>query len=186
MEVYTITKEQILEGHGAACNEWKKKIEDWFPEAFERVIQKGQVYKSLDNDFIFMLTNFNSNDVEGYGFLQSGKWFDRNWSVADPEGFFDRYRKATREEWFEVLQREAEKRGFKVGGYFIEPKNIYDETEREICGELQFYKKRNDLLCFDKTKSFIFIQGVWGTVVKKRIPTQEEIDMVLDYLKNKK
>ena len=187
MEEYIITKEQILEGHGAACNVWKKKIENWFPDVFKRVIQKGKVYKSLDNDFIFLLTDYNSTDVEGYGFLQSGNWFDRSWNVTKPKEFFNKYREATEEEWFEVLQREAKRRGFKVGGYFIEPKNMisYDGLEREVCGKLRFYNG-NDLLSFDKTPSLIFKQGVWGTVVKKHIPTQEEIDMVLDYLKNKK
>lgn len=187
MEVYNITKEQILEGHDAACNEWKKKIENWFPDVFKHVIQKGKVYKSLDNDFIFLLTDYNSTDVEGYGFLQSGNWFDRSWNVTNTKGFFSNYREATKEEWFEALKREAERRGFKVGGYFIEPKNMisYYGLEREIRGELQFHNS-NDLLKFDKTSSLIFNQGVWGTVVNKRIPTQEEIDMVLDYLKNKK
>ena len=48
MEVYTITKEQILEGHGAACNEWKKKIESWFPDVFKHEIQKGASENGLD------------------------------------------------------------------------------------------------------------------------------------------
>lgn len=187
MEVHTITKEQILEGHGAACNEWKKKIESWFPDVFKHEIQKGKVYKSLCDDFIFFLTDYNSTDVEGYGFSSNGTWFDRSWDVTNPKEFFNNYREATEEEWFEVLQSEAKRRGFKVGGYFIEPKNMisYYGLEREIRGELQFHNS-NDLLKFDKTSSLIFNQGVWGTVVNKRIPTQEEIDMVLDYLKNKK
>lgn len=187
MEVYTITKEQILEGHGAACNEWKKKIEGWFPDVFKHEIQKGKVYKSLHDDFIFLLTDYNSTDVEGYGFLQSGKWFDRSWNVTNTKGFFSNYREATKEEWFEVLQREAKRRGFIVGERFIEPKNMfsYDGLKREIRGVLRFYNC-NDLLSFDKTPSLIFKQGMWGTVVKKRIPTQEEIDLVLGYLNNLK
>lgn len=187
MEVYNITKEQILEGHGAACNEWKKKIENWFPDVFKREIQKDKVYKSLDNDFIFMLTDFNSNDVEGYGFLFNGTWFDRSWNVTNTKGFFSNYREATKEEWFDVLQREAKRRGFIVGERFIEPKNMfsYDGIEREIKGKLEYYND-NECLCFSKTSSLIFKQGMWGTVVKKRIPTQEEIDLVLGYLNNKK
>lgn len=187
MEVYTITKEQILEGHGAACNEWKKKIESWFPDVFKHEIQKGKVYKSLHNDFIFFLTDYNSTHVEGYGFSSNGEWFDRSWNVTNTKELFNNYREATKEEWFEVLQREAKRRGFIVGERFIEPKNMfsYDGIEREIKGKLQYYND-NECLCFSKTSSLIFKQGVWGTVVNKRIPTQEEIDMVLKYLKNKK
>ena len=162
MEVYTITKEQILEGHGAACNEWKKKIEGWFPDVFKHEIQKGKVYKSLFDDFIFFLTDYNSTDVEGQGFHHSGKWFDRSWNVTNTKGFFNFYREATKEEWFEVLQREAKRRGFIVGERFIESKNMFsnDGIEREIKGKLQYYND-NECLCFSKTSSLIFKQGVW-------------------------
>ena len=44
----------------------------------------------------------------------------------------------------------------------------------------------DETLCFSETPSLIFKQGMWGTVVNKRVPTQEEIDLVLEYLNNKK
>ena len=31
----------------------------------------------------------------------------------------------------------------------------------------------------------IFYNGIWSEIVKEEIPTQKEIDRVLDYLKNK-
>ena len=45
MKTFTITEEQVKEAYNAACNEWKTKIKDWFPEAFENKLEVGRIYK---------------------------------------------------------------------------------------------------------------------------------------------
>lgn len=175
MKTFTITEEQVKEAYNAACNEWKSKIKDWFPEAFEKQLKVGKVYKypSLGEKFMFKFNGFGANN---YGFTTIGEWSN---DLGVWKNEVNLYEEATKEEWLEALKEEARKRGFKKGvkynyvdkPYFI--KTFQDELDLAISADL--------VDCID----IILKNGVWAEVIKEEIPTQEEIDRVLDYLKNK-
>ena len=89
------------------------------------------------------------------------------------------YEEATKEEWFEALKEEARKRGFKKGVKY----NYVDKHYLIKTFQDELYLCRSVDLVDDG--NFIFEDGVWAEVIKEEIPTQEEIDRVLDYLKTK-
>ena len=175
MKTFTITEEQIKE-----LSKWKhgkRLMQDWFPEAFEKQLEVGKVYKylSLGEKFMFKFNgDFGINSC--YGFDINGEWSNelRVWKSD-----VHLYEEATKEEWLEALKNEARKRGFKKGvkyNYVDKPyliKTFQDELDLAISADL--------VDCID----IILKNGVWAEVIKEEIPTQEEIDRVLDYLKNK-
>ena len=173
MKTFTITKEQIEE-----LSKWKhgkRLMQDWFPEAFEKQLEVGKVYKypSLGEKFMFKFNGFEANN---YGFTTIGKWSDY---LGVYENEVHLYEEATEEEWLEALKEEARKRGFKKGvkyNYSDKPYLIKIFKDKLHLGDLA------DLV---DDYNFILEDGVWAQVIKEEIPTQEEIDRVLDYLKTK-
>ena len=174
MKTFTITKEQIEE-----LSKWKhgkRLMQDWFPEAFEKQLEVGKVYKypSLgEGKFMF---KFNRFGADNYGFASNGEWRNdlRVWKYD-----VNLYEEATKEEWFEALKEEARKRGFKKGvkyNYIDKPYLIKTFKDKLHLGDIA-----------DLVDDFnnILRDGIWAEVIKEEIPTQEEIDRVLDYLKNK-
>ena len=173
MKTFTITKEQIEE-----LSKWKhgkRLMQDWFPEAFEKQLEVGKVYKypSLSEKFMF---KFNGFGADNYGFTTTGEWSD---GLGVWENEVNLYEEATKEEWLEVLKNEARKRGFKKGvkyNYADKPYLIKTfEDELYLCRSLDLVDG-GDIILRD---------GIWAEVIKEEIPTQEEIDRVLDYLKTK-
>ena len=173
MKTFTITKEQIEE-----LSKWKhgkRLMQDWFPEAFEKQLEVGKVYKypSLGEKFMFKFNGFEANN---YGFTTIGEWCN-DLGVWKDEVHL--YKEATKEEWLEALKEEARKRGFKKGvkyNYLDKPYLIKTfEDELYLCRSLDLVDG-GDIILYD---------GVWAEVIKEEIPTQEEIDRVLDYLKTK-
>ena len=173
MKTFTITKEQIEE-----LSKWKhgkRLMQDWFPEAFEKQLEVGKVYKypSIGEKFMF---KFNGFGADNYGFSTIGEWSN---DLGVWKNEVNLYEEATKEEWLEALKEEAKRRGFKKGvkynrvdkPYLI--KTFKDELELGI--EADLVDGINIILKY----------GVWAEVIKEQIPTQEEIDRVLDYLKNK-
>ena len=174
MKTFTITEEQIKE-----LSKWKhgkRLMQDWFPEAFEKQLEVGKVYKypSL-GEGIFMF-KFNRFGADNYGFASNGEWRNdlRVWKYD-----VNLYEEATKEEWLKALKEEARKRGFKKGvkyKYADKPYLIKIFKDKLHLGGIA-----------DLVDDFnnILRDGVWAEVIKEEIPTQEEIDRVLDYLKNK-
>lgn len=173
MKTFTITKEQVKE-----LSKWKhgkRLMQDWFPEAFEKQLEVGKVYKypNLGEKFMFKFNRFGANN---YGFSTIGEWSN---DLGVWENEVNLYEEATKEEWLEALKEEAKRRGFKKGvkyNYVHDPsliKTFKDELELGITVDL--------VDCID----IILRDGVWAEVIKEEIPTQEEIDKVLDYLKTK-
>lgn len=173
MKTFTITEEQIEE-----LSKWKhgkRLMQDWFPEAFEKQLEVGKVYKypSLSEKFMF---KFNGFGADNYGFTTTGEWSNDLGVWKDEVNL---YKEATKEEWLKALKEEAKRRGFKKGvkyNYADKPyliKTFQDELDLAISADL--------VDCID----IILRDGVWAEVIKEEIPTQEEIDRVLDYLKNK-
>ena len=183
MKTFTITEEQVKEAYNAACNEWKAKIKDWFPEAFEKKLEVGKVYKypSLGEKFMFKFNGFGANN---YGFSTIGEWSD---DLGAWEEEINDYQEATEEEWLEALKKEAKRRGFIEGIKFNCP---YSEKVETLGNTLDYEFTGHDSEKFgkclrDNMGYVIFYNGIWSEIVKEEIPTQKEIDRVLDYLKNK-
>ena len=156
MKTFTITEEQVKEAYNAACNEWKAKIKDWFPEAFEKQLEVGKVYKypSLGEKFMFKFNGFGANN---YGFSTIGEWSN---DLGVYENEVNLYQEATKEEWLEALKKEARKRGFKKGvKYNYANKPYLIKTFKD---ELDLGGKVDLVDCID----IILRDGVWAEVVK--------------------
>ena len=176
MKTFTITEEQIKE-----LSKWKhgkRLMQDWFPEAFEKQLEIGKVYKYMSfnqGKFMFKFNgDFGINSC--YGFDINGEWSNelRVWKSD-----VHLYKEATKEEWLKALKEEAKRRGFKKGvkyNYADKPYLIKRFKDELHLG--------NSAYLFDDC-DVILEHGIWAEVIKEGIPTQEEIDRVLDYLKNK-
>ena len=176
MKTFTITEEQIKE-----LSKWKhgkRLMQDWFPEAFEKQLEVGKVYKYMSfnqGKFMFKFNgDFGINSC--YGFDINGEWSNdlRVWKSD-----VHLYEEATKEEWLEALKEEAKRRGFKKGvkyNYVDKPYLIKIFKDKLYLGSIEDLVDGGDI---------ILTNGTWAEVIKEEIPTQEEIDRVLDYLKNK-
>jgi hypothetical protein len=176
MKTFTITEEQIKE-----LSKWKhgkRLMQDWFPEVFEKQLEIGKVYKYMSfnqGKFMFKFNgDFGINSC--YGFDINGEWSNelRVWKSD-----VHLYEEATKEEWLEALKEEVKRRGFKKGvkyNYADKPYLIKRFKDELHLG--------NSAYLFDDC-DIILEDGIWAEVIKEEIPTQEEIDKVLDYLKNK-
>ena len=186
MKTFTITEEQVKEAYNAACNEWKAKIKDWFLEAFEKQLEVGKVYKypSFRGGKFMFKFNGEFGDRITYGFNSNGKWCNE---LGICEREIKNYQEATEEEWLEALKKEAKRRGFIEGIKFNCP---YSEKVETLGNTLDYEFTGHDSEKFgkclrDNMGYVIFYNGIWSEIVKEEIPTQKEIDRVLDYLKNK-
>ena len=178
MKTFTITEEQVKEAYNAACNEWKAKIKDWFPEAFEKQLRVGRIYKDPNFRGGKFMFKFNGEFGERitYGFNANGEWCNE---LGIRERQINDYEEATKEEWLEALKEEAKRRGFKKGvkyNYVDKPYLIKMFKDELDLGNSVDLVDGGDIILED---------GVWAEVIKEEKPTQEEIDRVLDYLKNK-
>ena len=175
MKTFTITEEQIKE-----LSKWKhgkRLMQDWFPEAFQKQLEVGKVYKypSLGGGKFMFKFNGEFSKLT-YGFASNGECRNdlRVWKY-----YVNLYEEATKEEWLEALKEEAKKRGFKKGvkyNYVDKPYLIKTFIDKLELGSLADLVDHCDI---------ILKNGVWAEVIKEEIPTQEEIDRVLDYLKTK-
>ena len=174
MKTFIITEEQIKE-----LSKWKhgkRLMQDWFPEAFEKQLIIGRVYKYPSLDGGKFMFKFNGFGADNYGFNIIGEWSNylRVW-----KNDVNLYEEATKEEWLEALKEEAKRRGFKKGvkyNYVNNPYLIKTFIDKLELGSSTDLVDHCDI---------ILENGVWAEVIKEEIPTQEEIDRVLDYLKNK-
>lgn len=121
MKTYKVelTEDFIKEAEDAACPEWKIKIRNLIPEAFENRLEIGEWYYYKEN-ILFCYTG----DYKGYGITD--KWKDLIHVIGD----FN-WRRATEEEVEKALIKEAEKRGLVKGVKF---KGVLFNEERMING----------------------------------------------------
>ena len=176
MKTFTITEEQIEE-----LSKWKhgkRLMQDWFPEAFEKQLEVGKVYKM--EGFLIKVCEPDGDKVKCYGFDDDAEWYDNRNGIYHLGYMKEKNMiEATKEEWLEALKEEAKRRGFKKGVKY----NYVDKPYL-----IKMFKDELDLgnsVDLVDGGDIILENGVWAEVIKEQIPTQEEIDRVLDYLKNK-
>ena len=177
MKKYELTQEQI--NQLAEKKHAKELLQKFIPEAFETKLEVGKWYIS-EYYLVYYLGNYKCNCIE----LSNGKWYENvHHSLS---GHLKSYRLATEEEVKEALINEAIKRGFK---------NVGELSLKLVSGEMfkkgSFVTANNSFRYFSVENMLyldgveIFYNGKWAEIVIEDIPTQEEIDRVINYLKNK-
>ena len=177
MKKYELTQEQI--NQLAEKKHAKELLQEFLPEAFENKLEVGKWYIS-EYYLVYYLGNYKCNCI----ILSDGKWFDNiHHSLS---GHLKSYRLATEEEVVKALINEAIKRGFK---------NVGELSLKIVSGEMfkkgSFVTTNNNFRYFSVENRLyldgveIFYNGNWAEIVIEDIPTQEEIDRVINYLKNK-
>ena len=181
MKKYELTLGQI--NQLAEKKHAKELLKEFIPEAFEKQLEVGNVYKYPKRGAGKFMFKFNEFGINNYGFNIIGEWSD-NLGVWKNE--VNLCEEATKEEWLEALKEEAIKRGFK---------NVGELSLKLVSGEM--FKKGSFETANNKFRYFsvenrldldgveIFYNGKWAEIVIEDIPTQEEIDRVINYLKNK-
>ena len=173
MKKYEITEKQIRK----IAVEYDK-IREMFPEVFEKELEVGKWYIS-EYYLVYYLGNYKCNCIE----LSNGEWIENVYHSLS--GHLKSYRLATEEEVKEALINESIKRGYKKGvkcAFGTDKYVRFLETNK-----FNFDLKYNMLSIKDKNGNadIIFKNGKWAEIIKEYIPTQEEIDRVINYLKNK-
>ena len=177
MKKYELTQEQI--NQLAENKHAKELLKKFLPEAFVTKLEVGKWYRLKDNAINWLMCytgikykcyGFNSDDLYSNDYIMHGN----NWELA------------TEEEVLKALINEAIKRGFKNVGE-LSLKIVSGEMFKKgsfITANNKFrYTSDENRLCLDGVD--IFIKGKWAEIIKEDIPTQEEIDRVINYLKNK-
>ena len=177
MKKYELTQGQI--NQLAEEKYAKELLQEFLPEAFENKLEVGKWYIS-EHYLVYYLGNYKCNCIE----LSDGKWIENVYHSLS--GHLKSYRLATEEEVKEALINEAIKRGFK---------NVGELSLKIVSGEMfkkgSFVTANNNFRYISVENRLnldgveIFYNGKWAEIVIEDIPTQEEIDRVINYLKNK-
>lgn len=164
---YEVTKEQILEAHADACNEWKEKLEEWFPKVFEQKCEVGKWYwanEKAKRDKTFLFFNKGKNITYGFG-------WDENWSNnLNHSGHEITGIEATIEEIEEVFTRESIKR---YGDYWSKLIIKTDLNGDGSCiNDFSYnigYSRDN---IFWNKNGEIFYNGVWAELIEEPNPVE--------------
>ncbi|MDV3461815.1 hypothetical protein CMV04_12425 [Elizabethkingia anophelis] len=170
---YEVTKEQILEAHADACNEWKEKLEEWFPKVFEQKCEVGKWYwaseeAKREKTFLF----FNNGKNKTYGFGWDGTWANNlNHGGHEITGI-----EATDYDVQYALVNEANKRGIVLGAVVNTEKiignGLYKYRNRIIRhGGFVDYKQYDDLRILNGAENglslVVFKDGEWAKVLEE-------------------
>ena len=110
MKTYELTQEQI--NQLAEKKHAKELLKEFIPEAFEKQLEVGKVYKYQSLEEGKFMFKFNRFGVDNYGFNTIGEWSN---NLGVWENKVNLYEEATEEEWLIALKEEAKRRGFKKG-----------------------------------------------------------------------
>ena len=182
MKKYELTQEQI--NQLAEKKHAKELLQEFLPEAFENKLEVGKWYKSKYNKtkILFFTKKETCSYDMGYGFNYLGIYKEKNFNLLGSATY--EFELATEEEVKEALINEAIKRGFK---------NVGELSLKIVSGEMfkkgSFGTANNNFRYISVENSLyldgveIFYNGKWAEIVIEDIPTQEEIDRVINYLK---
>lgn len=152
---YEVTKEQILEAHADACNEWKEKLEEWFPEVFEQKCEVGKWYwasekAKREKTFLF----YYSGNKRTYGFGHDKKWKSDLFVGDNPTGI-----NAANEEVYTHLVKESKIR----------------YNDNELRSSFIFYVKANILrnsTTLNEDVKELFNNGKWLEIIEESNPVE--------------
>lgn len=168
-------KEFIIEAHKHACNEWKNKISDEFPELFKlKPLEVGKWYRRHDGNLWF-LTEIKEFCAFGYGFCA-----DKSWAyLSQGFNYSIKLTPATDKEVETALIKEAKKRGFKKGVYcrFSNYNNRFLKTNI-----IEFNNNNQGLYLTVKTddvdvRDIIFSNGQWVSIIETITKEQAEKEL---------
>lgn len=167
---FEITKEQILSAY-----ESKENLRELFPDAFK--ITSGWYN---DSEYPQWLLFFNMEKGVYYGFNHHGEWCEGD---VSREIIHETESKATEEEVFEALKKEAIKRGFGKKGIHFKDVNG-DNCVSDI--EIDFWNKDNKHCSEDnkfnisvcKSGGVIYRKGKWATIIETI--TKKQAEKLLD------
>ena len=165
-------KQFIKDGHSAACQEWKTKIEKEFPKLFkETELVVGKWYKTNEKGTLWFLNNILKDGCgEGYGLCFS-EWRDNSKSICINDSRFD-WEIATDKEVEAALIKEAKKRGFKEG---VKYKSASEGNYTETCNSEILAAISNNQLC--SGGGSVFLRGKWATIIETI--TKEEAEKLI-------
>lgn len=178
---FTISKEFILEAHKSACDTWKSKIKNEFPDAFKNELEVGKWYEDPRSELLMFVEEINApmpsdtNSIKSYGFSKTKEWLD-----SDLRGYYYFTQDLVLSDPKKVesaLIEEAKKRGFKKG-ITIERSGIngWKETDYEpFSGAFRFIPNLNILEC-DNGNGYIFKNGIWATLIKEKLTIEQRIE----------
>lgn len=188
-----VSEDFVKQAHESACSTWKEKIEKEFPSLFNgKELTKGKWYKNaLDGIFLFDGTfSISSGDKRpnGYG-TNCNEWFDGDdgigWSIIG-------IKEATKQQVFDALKKEAERRGFKEGEKCLSLAGRLDGTtlsvggntclHGDICGGHFFLEDGMFWVRCNDYNALIFQDGKWAEVIKEepiKEVTLEEVAKML-------
>ncbi len=173
-------KELIIEGHEAACTEWKERIEKGFPKLFKSEFKEGE----------WVRLNKKYGNIVKISEVRNDGWF---WGEQFPEPYLTDgaknfhnprviKRKATHEEIAEHLIEEAKRRGF-LGKVTISKDTLgYSSVgwyyDIEFNGKAS-YNIRDDELIVRPSYDTIYSRGKWAEIINTTI-TKEEAEKRLN------
>ena len=181
MEIYKITKEQILETIRTGTDVTKRYFKEIIPEAFKTELEVGKWYK-MKGDTHF-LCNFNGNignNGNSYGFNLKGEWMDNSMCFQNS----DTYVEATPEEVSAALINEAKKRGYKQGITCAFGKGAHNRMIRE--NEIRWVPDWQDQGALCMGMNVIFTQGNWAEIIpqeKTVVPIAKALKIIAKKMK---
>ena len=184
MKKYELTQEQI--NQLAEKKHAKELLKEFIPEAFENELEVGKWYKSKlpRNKTLFVPNKEQCDSNMGYGFNYLGEFKESHFNLLGCTP--NKFELATEEEVVKALINEAIKRGYKKGVKckFGTSKEIRTIETNNFFFEFNLNKLYLRHSSGDNADE-IFRNGFWAEIIKEEKPTQEEIDRVINYLKNK-
>mgnify|MGYP003402259273 CR=1 FL=1 len=162
MKKIETTKRFVMSAHQAACQDWKRKIEEEFPSLFEVKLELNKWYKWKGLRPIIGFVDRVSRDKECYAFKYtiSGDCGEDYNSLH-----YSNLELATPTEIESMLWKEAEKRGYAEGRKF---NSLYDGRETTIRNGVYFYNCTEHGYCLiDNSETggnYLFMDGKWAEI----------------------
>jgi len=150
-----------------------KEVEDFIKHQNlePTTIEVGKVYKSNsgNNYFIAMVTSKKGDDCFScHGFNSLGEWFNSDGSYLD-----DDITEATESEWFEALEKEAKRIGYKpyvkmrlLDGFIT---NGFTESEFK-------YLFKDGILYIYSDVYPVMKDGIWAEIVDEKQEIRDQIE----------
>lgn len=165
----------IKEAYSEACDKWKIKIKEKYPDVFKSELEIGKWYNSTIADALYFIKEKTKFGFNTYGIV------GKEWCIDEIIHHLDKLELATEQEVSEALINEAKKRGFKDGVIFNSPNAIYNHSKNQEIKCCYFsYSILYNMLSVKQTsknaEGIIFKNGTWAEIIPNKIElTLEQI-----------